>query len=92
MTLVDAIYAQLLEQTSGEARVYARLDFYIQLAEQLLRHGKIKTAREQLRHIFGWLGDSVKLAPALAQPTDLRTAALARREPVLAADDEWKEF
>jgi len=32
-------------------------------------------------------------APALAQPhADLRTAALARREPVLAADDEWKEF
>ena len=71
MTLVDAIYAQLLEQTSGEARVYARLDFYIQLAEQLLRHGKIKTAREQLRHIFGWLGDSAKLAPALAQPLGL---------------------
>ena len=33
-------------------------------------------------------------APALAQQPapDLRTAALGRREPVLAADDEWKEF
>ena len=70
-TLVDSLYAQLLEQTSGEQRVYSRLDFYIQLAEQLLRHGKTLMAREQLRHIFGWLGDSVKLAPPLAQPLGL---------------------
>ncbi|HEX4488439.1 MAG TPA: hypothetical protein VH088_19325, partial [Terriglobales bacterium] len=71
MTLVDSIYAQLLDQTSGETRVYARLDFYIQLAEQLLRHGKTMPARDQLRHIFGWLGEQVKLAPALAQPLGL---------------------
>ena len=71
MTLVDTIYASLLEKTSGEERVYARLDAHIQLAEQLLRHGKAQVAREQLRHIFGWLGESVKLTPALAQPLGL---------------------
>ncbi len=71
MTLVDAIYSQLLQQTSGDQRVYSRLDFYVQLAEQLLRHDKASLARDQLRHVFGWLGDSIKLAPALAQPLTL---------------------
>ena len=71
MTLVDTLYAKLLEQTSGEARVYARLDANVQLAEQLLRHGRFIAARQQLRHVFGWLGESVKLAPALAQPLGL---------------------
>ena len=71
MTLVDALYAPLLEQTSGDQRVYARLDSYIQLSEQLLRHGRVTAARQQLRHIFGWLGEAVKLAPALAQPLGL---------------------
>jgi GT2 family glycosyltransferase len=71
VNLVEAIYASLLQTTTGEQRVYARLDFYVQFAEQLLRQDKPLLAREQLRHIFGWLGDSLKYAPALAQPLGL---------------------
>jgi GT2 family glycosyltransferase len=71
IALVDAIYRRLLETASGKQRVYARLDFYMQFAEQLLRQGQPGLAREQLRHIFGWLGDSIQLAPALAQPLAL---------------------
>ena len=71
VNLVESIYVSLLQGATGEQRVYARLDFYIQLAEQLLRKGQPQFAREQLRHIFGWLGDSIKLAPALAQPLGL---------------------
>jgi len=37
--------------------------------------------------------ESLAPAPAIEQrPADLRAAPLARREPALAVDDEWKEF
>ena len=71
INVVESIYASLLREASGEKRVYARLDFYVQLAEQALRQGQPQFAREQLRHVFGWLGDSIKFAPALAQPLGL---------------------
>jgi len=71
VNVVEAVFSSLLSQASGEKRVYARLDFYVQLAEQALRQGQPVFARQQLRHVFGWLGNSLRLAPALAHPLGL---------------------
>jgi hypothetical protein len=57
--LMDSFYAQSSSRLVVTNGFTQRLDFRIQLSEQLLRHGKIAMAREQLRHMLdGWARQS----------------------------------
>ena len=67
MTLVDSLYGEALSKASKERRGALRLDGHVQLAQELLRTGKPAEAREQLRHVFSWLGESLQYSAPLAR-------------------------
>jgi GT2 family glycosyltransferase len=67
MTLVDSLYAGPLSAAPVHRRIALRLDGHVQLAWELIRSGKPSEAREQLRHVFSWLGESVQFSAPLAR-------------------------
>ncbi len=71
MTLVDTLFKEQLLNANCDRRIGLRLDFHAQLAEHLLLAGNIPAARAQLRHIYSWLGESLKPGPPLARVLSL---------------------
>ena len=67
MMEVDARYGARLSQVPQERRLAFRLDAHVQLAQELLNSGKPAEARSQLRHVFGWMGESVEFNAPLAR-------------------------
>jgi glycosyltransferase involved in cell wall biosynthesis len=67
MTQVDSLYGEALVKSPKERRGALRLDGHVQLAQELLRTGKPAEARQQLRHVFSWLGESLQYSAPLAR-------------------------
>lgn len=72
-TLVDPLFSAVLGKAPADQRIGLRLDAHIQLAEQLLRDAKPEMARDQLRHVCSWLGESVKANTPFARLLSLLT-------------------
>jgi GT2 family glycosyltransferase len=67
VTLVDTLFRDQLLGAASERRVGLRLDYHAQLAEHLLHAGDPQAARRQLRHIYSWLGESIRPGSPLAR-------------------------
>jgi glycosyltransferase involved in cell wall biosynthesis len=65
--LVDSLYSSRLLTIPPEQRVASRLDIHVELAWEFLRMAKPRQARQQLRHVFSWLGESVQSTAPLAR-------------------------
>lgn len=67
MTRVDSLYGETLNKAPREKRGALRLDGHVQLAQELLRTGKPAEARQQLRHVFSWFGETLQYSAPLAR-------------------------
>jgi GT2 family glycosyltransferase len=65
--LMDALLRERLSGKVGNDRLLCELECHARLAEQLLRDNQPEKAREQLRHIFGRSGESVRAGYFAAQ-------------------------
>jgi len=65
--LIHALFLDRMSEKVGNDRLLCELECYARLAEQLLREDKPAKALQQLRHIFGRSGQSVRAGYFAAQ-------------------------